>query len=273
VIGAANRDANRTSPSSSSLSSSTSSLQFQSEKKEQADFAESVQLRHRGTNLCRENLAWLGDATHHLEAECVDLYERAAALPDRMEKRLSSVLSTAHVKGVEARSVVVRRLHAGSKSWGDELVQRKQRWRNLRAFRRTSFEHSRAMMESEREQLGRLGPVASAARTVVLAQALHMAREPVKRFPHIAGKGPLAVKASEVVAAAAAALTQTHDDVRSIVAEARGGDAAGTGSRRGGGQPLRNDGEEDKGRVGSVGEDDERRGVGSGGPESAVQPS
>lgn len=121
--------------------------------------------------------------------------------------------------------------------------------------------------------------MASAARTVVLAQALHMAREPVNRFPQIAGKGPLAVEASHAVAAAAAALTQTHDAVRSIVAEASGGDAAGTGLRRGGGRPLRMDGEEDKGRVGSDGEgnslnkDDGRRGVGSGGPESAVQPS
>ncbi|CAM9328736.1 unnamed protein product, partial [Ectocarpus sp. 8 AP-2014] len=99
VICATNRDANGTSPSSSSLSSSTSSLQFQSEKKEQADFAESVQLRHRGINLCRENLAWLGDATHHLEAECVDLCEHAAALPDRMEKRLSSVRLITDISG------------------------------------------------------------------------------------------------------------------------------------------------------------------------------
>ncbi|CAM9391209.1 unnamed protein product [Ectocarpus fasciculatus] len=279
AIGATNRDANRMSPSSSSLSSSTSSLQFQSEKKEQADFAESVQLRHRGINLCRENLAWLGDATHHLEAECVDLCERAARLPDRMEKRLSAVLNTAHAKGVEARSVVVRRLHAGSKSWGDELVQRKQRWRNLRASRRIGFEKTRARIESERERLGRLGPVASAARTVVLAQALHMAREPVNRFPQIAGKGPLAVEASEAVAVAAAALTQTHDAVRSIVAEASGGDATGTGVSPGGRESLRTHAQEDQGRVGgdvegdSLNMDAGRHGVGSGVPGPAVQVS
>ncbi|CAB1117470.1 unnamed protein product [Ectocarpus sp. CCAP 1310/34] len=106
-----------------------------------------------------------------------------------------------------------------------------------------------------------------------------MAREPVNRFPHIAGKGPLAVESSKAVAAAAAALTQFDDTVRSIVVEASGGDAAGTGLRRGGGEPLRTDGEEETGRVGSDGEGDSlnedngRRGVGSGGLESAVQPS
>lgn len=45
-----------------------------------------------------------------------------------MTQKPKQVLNTAHAKGVDARSVVVRRLHASSKSWGDELVQRKQRF-------------------------------------------------------------------------------------------------------------------------------------------------
>lgn len=117
--------------------------------------------------------------------------------------------------------------------------------------------------------------MASAARTVVLAQALHMTREPVDRFPQVAGKGPLAVEASEAVAIASAALAQTHDVVRSIVAAS--GDGARVPPGRGG--KLRTDGEQDQGRVVGDGEGDSlnkdggRHGVRSGRPGSAVQPS
>lgn len=59
--------------------------------KQQPEFAELVKMRHRSINLCRETLAWLGHAADDLEAECADLCERAAGLPERMQKRLSAV--------------------------------------------------------------------------------------------------------------------------------------------------------------------------------------
>lgn len=68
--------------------------------------------------------------------------------------------------------------------------------------------------------------MASTARTVVLAQALHMAREPVKSFLESAGNGPLAKKAAETVATAAAAFPLAHDAVQRAVAAA-GGPGAG----------------------------------------------
>ena len=37
------------------------------------------------------------------------------------------VLKTAQASGIEERSVVVKRLHAGSKGWGDKILERKQR--------------------------------------------------------------------------------------------------------------------------------------------------
>lgn len=96
------------------------------------------------------------------------------------------------------------------------------RWGSLRASRRISFERSRASREAERERSGRLGPVASTARTVLLAQALHMAREPVGRFLENAGNGPLATTAAEVAAAAASSLPRAQDVVQSIIT-GRGG--------------------------------------------------
>ncbi|CAM9181300.1 unnamed protein product, partial [Scytosiphon promiscuus] len=205
--------------SPSTLSSSPSSLQ---PEKKQADFADQVQMRHRGINICRESLSWLGHATHELEAECAELCERCSGLQGRMAVRLSAVLKTAEARVIEERSVVVRRLHAGSKSWVEEILQRERRWGSLLESRRTSFERTRASREAEQETSGRLGPVASAARTVVLAQALHMAREPVARFLEDAGNGPFATTAIEVSKAAAAALPRAHDTVQSIIA-GRGG--------------------------------------------------
>lgn len=37
------------------------------------------------------------------------------------------VLKTAQAKGMEERSVVAKRLLAGSKGWGDKILERKQR--------------------------------------------------------------------------------------------------------------------------------------------------
>lgn len=71
--------------------------------------------------------------------------------------------------------------------------------------------------------------MASAARTVILAQALHMAREPVKSFLESAGNGPLAAKAVETAAATAAAFPLAHDAVQSILEAGGGGAAAGGG--------------------------------------------
>lgn len=48
-------------------------------------------MRHHCISLCRETLSWLGNAADELEAECVELCERAAGLPERMGKRLSAV--------------------------------------------------------------------------------------------------------------------------------------------------------------------------------------
>lgn len=68
--------------------------------------------------------------------------------------------------------------------------------------------------------------MASTARTVVLTQALHMARQPLKPFLENAGNSPLAAEAVETVAAAAAAFTAAHDAVQCFVAA--GGRGAGT---------------------------------------------
>lgn len=73
----------------------------------------------------------------------------------------------------------------------------------------------------------RLGPVASAARTVVLAQTLHMAGEPVRLFLDSVGNGPHVAAAAKTVEDAADAFPRAHRAVRSIVAAAgRGGSAA-----------------------------------------------
>lgn len=37
------------------------------------------------------------------------------------------MLKTAEAKGIEERSVVVKRLHVGSKCWGDKILERKKR--------------------------------------------------------------------------------------------------------------------------------------------------
>lgn len=64
--------------------------------------------------------------------------------------------------------------------------------------------------------------MASAARSVVLAQALHTAREPVRLFLESAGNGPLATAAAETVKAAAAAFPRAHGAVQSIAAAGGG---------------------------------------------------
>lgn len=71
--------------------------------------------------------------------------------------------------------------------------------------------------------------MASTARTVVLSQALHMAHEPVKSFLESAGNGPLATKAAETVATAAAAFPVANDAVQRALTAAggRGAGAAG----------------------------------------------
>eukprot|EP00752_Nemacystus_decipiens_P008396 g7506.t1 len=228
---AANREATsgaasaRTPPSPSSLQSSPSPEPRRTQtQKQQADFAEVVKMRHHCVSLCRETLSWLGTVADNLEAECAELCDRAAGLPERMEKRLSTVLKTAEAKGVEERSIVVKRLHAGSKGWRDKILDRKQRWEELRTSGRSSFEGSRARREAERglQHPPRLGVVASAARTVVLAQELHMAGEPIRRFLDSAGNGPRAVDAAQTVEAAAAAMPRAHLAVRSVVAAAAG---------------------------------------------------
>ena len=48
-------------------------------------------MRHQCISLCRDTLSWLGKAADDLETECAELCERAAGLPERMEKRLSAV--------------------------------------------------------------------------------------------------------------------------------------------------------------------------------------
>lgn len=105
------------------------------------------------------------------------------------------------------------------------------RWGDLRTSRRSSFETNRARREAERElkRPPRLGAVASAARTVVLAQALHVAGEPVRLFTESAGNGPHAAAAAKTVKAAAAAFPRAHRAVRSVVAAAGGGVAGGGG--------------------------------------------
>lgn len=93
AINATNREAALAlarAPSSSPSSSSSSPEQRRTEK-QQADFAELVQMRHLCVGLCRETLAWLGRMADDLESECAELCERAAGLPERMEKRLSAV--------------------------------------------------------------------------------------------------------------------------------------------------------------------------------------
>lgn len=94
---------------------------------QQADFAELVQTRHEGITLCRENLTWLGVAANDLEAECVELCTRAEGMPTRAEKRLDGMLKTAAAVTAKERSVVARRLHAVSNTWGEDIPQRTRR--------------------------------------------------------------------------------------------------------------------------------------------------
>eukprot|EP00903_Cladosiphon_okamuranus_P015742 g14530.t1 len=253
---AADREAASASASKapSSPHSSSSSEQRRT-RKQQADFAELVQMRHRCISLCRETLGWLGRAADDLEAECADLCKRAAGLPERTEKRLSAVLKTAQAKGIEERSKVVKRLHAGSKGWGDKILERKLRWGDLRTSRRASFERGRARREAENsmQRPPRLGPVASAARTVVLAQALHTAGEPVRLFLDSVGNGPHAAAAVKGVEDAAAAFLRAHRAVRSIVAAAGHVGAAGVSVSRAGIEPANGAIEHDRGG-GGIGE-------------------
>lgn len=94
---------------------------------QQADFAELVQARHEGITLCRENLTWLGVAANDLEAECAELSTRAEGMPTRAEKRLDGMLKTAAAVAAKERSVVARRLHSVSNSWGEDIPQRTRR--------------------------------------------------------------------------------------------------------------------------------------------------
>lgn len=95
MASAANREASTATTSTTSQSSPTSPSSLQSEEKkqqkQQADFAELVQMRHHCVSLCRDSLSWLGHTADALEAECVELCERASGLPKRMENRLSAV--------------------------------------------------------------------------------------------------------------------------------------------------------------------------------------
>lgn len=94
---------------------------------QQADFAELVQTRHEGITLCRETLTWLGVAANDLEAECSEIGALVEGMPTRAEKRLDGMLKTAAAAATKERSVVARRLHAVSNSWGEDIPQRTRR--------------------------------------------------------------------------------------------------------------------------------------------------
>lgn len=111
---------------------------------QQAGFAELVQTRHKGITLCRENLTWLGVAANGLEAECVELCTRAEGMPTRAEKRLDGMLKNAAAVSAKERSVVARRLHAVSNSWGEDIPQRTRRcaiffWGGVQALCITAY--------------------------------------------------------------------------------------------------------------------------------------
>lgn len=95
---------------------------------DQADLADLVQIRHRRIDYCREVLAWLGVATRDMQEECAELCQRCTELPARIEKRLSVMLKTAAATATEERSAVVRRLYSISKSWEEEVPQRRRRY-------------------------------------------------------------------------------------------------------------------------------------------------